>query len=412
MRIGMVKALGAFWLVVGGLVVLRASSVDAAQSATRPNTPIGALLATLKDPAATGGDQFGNSVAVSGATAVVGAWGTNSLAGVAYIYVKGTSGWPKKPIAILADPSATGMDSFGWSVAVSKNTVLVGADGTDSGSGAAYIYVKTASGWPTKPTTTLLDPAASRDEFGSSVAVSGGTVVVSADAANSDTGKAYIYVRTAKGWQTTPTAKLSDPTATTYDYFGSSVAVSGTTAVVGSSGTSSTGAAYVYVKGASGWPTKPTTTLSDPVAMLGDAFGFSVAVSGGTAVVGAFGTGHDEDGKGYIYVMGASGWPTKPTTTLANPNPHGVTTFASSVAVSGTIVVVGNAFARSEKGVAYIYVKGASGWPTTSTATLSDPAATQGDHFGWSVAVSGKTAVVGASDVAPPDAGIAYIYKV
>ncbi len=411
MRIGMLKASVAFGLLVGCLVAAPASSADAAHFSNRPSTSIGALLATLSDPAAKTGDNFGYSVAVSGSTAVVGAWGTSGLAGVAYIYGKGASGWPNKPIAILADPSATGMDSFGSSVAVSKNTVVVGANGTDSGSGAAYIYVKSASGWPTKPTTTLSDPTASRSEFGWSVAVSGGTAVVSADAANSDTGKAYIYVRTAKGWPTTPTVKLSDPPATAYDYFGSSVAVSGTTAIVGANGTDSgSGAAYIYVKSASGWPTRPTTTLSDPVAMAGDVFGFSVAVSVSTLVVGAFGTGHEEAGRAYIYVKGASGWPNKPTTTLVDPMTHGLTNFAISVAVSGKKVVVGSSYARSEKGVAYIYVKGASGWPTIPTATLSDPGATEGDAFGFSVGVSGRTALIGAFG-GDADPGMAYIYK-
>jgi len=86
MRIGMVKALGAFGLLTGGLVAFPASSVGATQQATRSSSPLEALLAKLEDPAASEYDGFGYSVAVSGKTAVVGAPAAASLAGKAYIY--------------------------------------------------------------------------------------------------------------------------------------------------------------------------------------------------------------------------------------------------------------------------------------------------------------------------------------
>jgi FG-GAP repeat len=341
------------------VAVVPATSASAASSATVRITPFDALLATLADPAANSADFFGYSVAVSGMAAVVGATDSESGDGAAYIYVKGASGWPTKPITKLKDPAATGGDLFGNSVAVSGATAVVGAYGATSAAGAAYIYVKGASGWPTKPTTKLKDPAAtSGDLFGNSVAVSGTTALVGAYGTGtiSDAGAAYIYVRSASGWPTKPAATLKDPAATADDSFGDSVAVSGTTAVVGAFGTkSSAGAAYIYVKGASGWPKTPTTKFSDPANKRGDAFGYSVAVSGTTAVVGAY------------------------TTT-------------------------------SVSGAAYVYVKGASGWPTTPTTKLKDPAATSGDFFGDSVAVSGTTAVVGAYGTTS-DAGVAYIYK-
>ena len=230
------------------------AGAGAASSPSPPGTAPEALLAKLHNP--TANNDFGLSVAVSGTTAVVGAEGTESGAGATYIYVKGASGWPTKPTAKLQDPAATAGDDFGISVAVSGTTAVVGAAETKSGAGAAYIYVKGASGWPTTPTAKLSDGATGGD-FGYSVAVSGTTVVVSAVSAKSSTGAAYIYVEGASGWPTTPTVKLHDPAATAGDFFGFSVAVSGKTAVVGAgaAGTKSgAGAAYIYVKGASGWP--------------------------------------------------------------------------------------------------------------------------------------------------------------
>jgi hypothetical protein len=118
------------WIVVGlatfAATVLPVASASATASTSVRSTPTGTLLATLSDPAATAGDQFGNPVAVSGATAVIGAHGTSGYGGVAYIYVKGASGWPTKPTATLSDPAATTGDYFGSSVAVSGETAVVG----------------------------------------------------------------------------------------------------------------------------------------------------------------------------------------------------------------------------------------------------------------------------------------------
>ncbi len=163
------------------------------------------------------------------------------------------------------------------------------------------------------------------------------------------------------------------------------------------------------MKGTAGWPTTPTTTLSDPKATDDDEFGAPVAVSGKTAVVGAYGTSSGA-GAAYIYVNGTTGWPTTPTTTLSNSGGTADEYFGGSVAVSGTTAVVGAPSNGSQKGKAYIYVKGASGWPTTPTSKQKDPAATSGDYFGGSVAVSGKTAIVGA-DGTDSNGGSVYIYK-
>ena len=183
--------------------------------------------------------RCGSCRAVAGTTVIVGAPGTSSTAGAAYIYTKGASGWSNTPILRLADPAATAGDEFGIAVGVSR---CVCADrgrrptGTDSGTGAAYIYVKGSSGWSKTPTATLSDPGATADdEFGESAAVAGRTVVVGAEGTNSFAGTAYIYVNGASGWPTTPTAVVSDPAATPGDYFGFSVAVTvaGPSVIVG-----------------------------------------------------------------------------------------------------------------------------------------------------------------------------------
>jgi hypothetical protein len=239
-------------------------------------------------------------------------------------------------------------------VAISGSAIVVGASNSDGGNGAACIYTEGTSGWPTTPTVTLPDPAtAAGGSFGYWTAISGSTVVVGAVTANSQSGAAYIYAKGTAGWPTTPSATLPDPAATPGDRFGYSVAVSGATVVVGATTGygAGPGAAYIYLRGRTGWPTTPNVTLSDPAATSGDLFGLSVAVSGGIIIAGAPGA-NSGAGQAYIYAKGTTGWPTTPSATL--PHPAQDVTFGYSVAVRGTTAIVGEPNGSSG-GAAYIY---------------------------------------------------------
>jgi cysteine-rich repeat protein len=275
-------------------------------------------------------------------------------------------------------------DNFGWSVAVSGDTVVVGAKGADIGAnanrGAAYVFVKPGSGWTTTATFTAkltASDGAEDDEFGFSVAVSGDTVVVGALFADvggkTDRGAAYVFVKPIGGWTTTSTftAKLTASDGAAGDQFGFSVAVSGDTVVVGApfgdGPNTDQGATYVFVKPGGGWSNMTDTaklTASDGVT--GDLFGFSVAISGDTVVVGApladIGANDDNRGAAYVFVKPGSGWTTTATFTAKLTASDGAAfdEFGSSVAVSGDTVVVGAAFAdigaNEDQGVAYVFV--------------------------------------------------------
>jgi hypothetical protein len=399
-------------LAIGSATFAATALPTTSASATPPtlvrSTPIGSLLATLQDPGAMGEDFFGISVASSSNTVVVGA-PTNSRLGSAYIYVRGASGWPATPTTIVRDPSAATDDQFGFSVAMSGNTVVIGSRGTLTGGGALYIYVKGASGWPTTPTTTLPDPSAKAQNFGYSVAVSGGTVVASAGAMASVPGKVYIYDKGSSGWPTSPTTELRDPGAAASDQFGWSVATNGESVFVGALGAGSGGETYIYLKESSGWPKKPTTTLSDPAETTNDQFGMSVALSRSTAIVGAEGT-DSMAGAAYIYPKQGAGWATTPAAAFSDPASSADDMFGTSVGISGDTAVVGAYGTNLREGVAYIYVKGSSSWPNEPTVTLSDPAPSRNDLF-CSVAVSGKSLVVGAYGTMGAT-GAAYIFRV
>lgn len=404
--------------VLGALLVSAMAITTVAASAganpTRRDGVYASLLAVLKNPHAPAFSYFGFSVAVSDGTAVVGAAVNHHFVGAAYIYVEGPAGWPTEPTVRLEDPVETS-DEFGGSVAISGNTLIVGAPAADGDSGVAYVYVEGASGWPTMPTVTLTDPAGKpQDLFGSSVAVSGTTAIVGAPIdVSPNEGNAYIYEEGDSGWPSTPNATLPDPAPGSADEnFGSSVAVSPTTAVVGAPGGlgTSPGPAYIYTNnGTSVWQTTPIATLADPAASDRDYFGGSVAVAatGAQVLVGAPGTDHSE-GRAYIYEETESGWPTAPTTTL--PDPGVRDDFGFSVAESGNTIVIGNRGAPGNR-EAYAYTDGASGWPKKPTLRLADPKPGAGGGFGNSIGVSGTTAIVG-DDTAYKGSGAAFMYHV
>jgi len=120
---------------------------------------------------------------------------TPGMPGIAYIYAKGARGWPAKPTVTLTD-NVTGAAEFGSAVAVSGSVAIVGAPGTFNltTAGGAFFYVKGSSGWPAAPTAAVaLSSHAGAQDFGSAVAVSGPTAVIGSFGADQAGGKAYIY---------------------------------------------------------------------------------------------------------------------------------------------------------------------------------------------------------------------------
>ena len=201
---------------------------------------------------------------------------------------------------------------------MSGDTIVVGAEGDDDGnlsnSGSAYVFVKPSGDWANATQTAKLtaSDSAARDEFGNSVSVSGSTVVIGAlegDVNGISSGSAYVFERPSEGWtDATQTAKLTAFDGATGDRFGSSVSVSGDTIVVGAAyrgdNGSQSGAAYVFVKPHRGWAdaTTETTQLIASDSAAGDIFGISVSVSGGTIVSGASQDNDKGSNSGSAYV--------------------------------------------------------------------------------------------------------------
>jgi len=316
---------------------------------------------------------------------------------------------------LFASDGAKG-DELGESVAVSGNTIVVGAPahavGGNANQGAAYVFVMPASGWAGSLTQTAeltAKEGEANEEFGKSVAISGTTVAVGArkrKVKNKEQGEAYVFVRPATGWagSLTETAGLTAKEGETEEELGQSIAISGTTVAVGVGENAKPGAVYVFVMPASGWVNATQTAeLTAKGGKAKEFFGYSVAVSGNTIVAGA---GEHEVGKNpgqgaaYVFVMPSSGWVNATQTAeLTAEKGEANEFFGGSVAISGNTIVVGaqdrKVANRANQGAAYVFVMPASGWANANQA--AELTASGGSAFlGFSVAVSGDTVVAGA----------------
>jgi nucleoside-specific outer membrane channel protein Tsx len=385
---------------------------------------LGALERKLTASDGAAGDEFGYAVAVSGDTAMVGAPSAEvsglTWAGAVYVFVRSNGSWSEQAKLTAGDGAED--DGFGYSVALSGDTAVVGAPWADvsdrDNAGAAYVFVRSNGGWSEQAKLTASD-GAEGDEFGSSVALSRDTIVVGAPfaslAGRSWAGAVYVFVRSNGSWS--EQAKLTAGDGAAGDEFGTSVAVSGDTAVVGAdgadvSGRNDAGAAYVFARTNGGWSEQAKLTASDGAAV--DLFGYSVALSGDTAIVGAPRAGHLRTGAAYVFARSNGSWSEQ--TKLTASDGAFLDFFGSSVALSGDTAVVGAFWAdvsgRHNAGAAYAFVRSDGSWSEQAKLTASDGAA--GDELGTSVAVSGDTAIMGAPFAAPAgrtDAGAAYVYE-
>jgi len=381
------------------LLVVGLTFVEPSASANPASPSLGKVLAALHGSAKDPYSDFGVPVAISGKTAVVGS------PGATYIFQDQHATWSL--VSIVRHPKGS-KGSFGSDVAISGTTMAIA--GSSDKEPVVFVYSKNGKQWPKVPAAILPDPSTMGNGFGESVAVDGATVVVGyAPVSSSQTGGADVYAKTRAGWPTNPTSSLVDPMHESTSFIQTSVGISGSTIVVGESSDEGSSEVYVYDEGPSGWPMMPTTTLPDPSGS-DDSFGDPLAISSSTIVVGAV-FANSAAGAAYLYVDGSGGWPTTPTVSLVNPSTTPL--FGSSVAISGNTAIVAPWGGGNSPNVVYVYVMGSSGWPLVPTASLFDPS-TSGtdDYFGDDVAIAGSRAIVGApGDRRAAAPAAAYIFE-
>lgn len=378
-------------------------------------------------------DYMGQSVAVEGNILLVGVphrtVAGNILQGAVDVFSKPASGWQNMTqTGTMTLSDGVPYQTFGFSVAISGDTFVVGApnasDGCSSNPGAAYVFIRSGN---QVQQVAMLTPSDnySCNPFGTSVAISGNTIVVGSPFSGTD-GSAYIFVEPAGGWQNmTETAALTASDGNqSYSGFGTSVSIDGQTIVVGAPQQSFNGEAYVFVKPSSGWTDMTETAkLTASNGQYEDFFGFAVSVSGSTVLVGAPNKPiAKEYGAGYIFVEPSSGWvnATETATLGASDRVVGDMLGNSVLMVGNTALLGAPCYTFSgapNPGAVYAYVEPASGWKTTSgfQKKFVSSDGTNTDNFGSSIAVSGSTLVIGALQAhwvgfGTPGPGATYIF--
>jgi FG-GAP repeat protein len=323
----------------------------------------------LSVPESTFQDSFGVSMAVDGDTLVVGAQFADSRgkdSGLAYVFERRAERWHRAAVLSAGDASAG--DQFGLTVSVSGETIVVGARlshsrGTDAG--AAYVFTRHDRRWQ-QVNKLMASDAAAGDLFGRA-SIETNAMIVSADLNDdrgTNAGKAYFLERRGGAW--VETAKVTAPNGTEGDEFGISLALAGSTAVFGAVGDASagvdTGAAYVFERGDGKWTQMGRLTPSDPAPKQW--FGFSVATGNGTIVVGA--PNHHSQGKragaAYVFERRAGEWTQVGRLTASDAVPG--TWFGNAVAISGDTIVVGMLLNGEGKrsGSAYVFERRRGEW--------------------------------------------------
>ena len=309
-------------------------------------------------------DLFGRSVAISGDSILVSSLADDDNgidSGSAYVFVNNGGIWVEQQ-KLLPSDGAQG-DQAGWSVDIDGDTALIGVwlDG-DNGqfSGSAYVFQRNAGIW-SEQQKLLPSDGATEERFGIAVSLSGDTALISAmidDDLGAESGSAYIFQRNGQVWSEQQKLFASDGTAG--DRYGISVSIDANTALIGSFHDDDLGAdsgsTYVYVNNAGTWSEVQKLVPIDGAA--GEEFGYSVSISGDTALIGAF----SDDDKGIA------------------------------------------------SGSAYVYRHNNGTWVEEQKLVPDDISA--GDQFGVSVAVGGLFAISGAwwSDGAGVNSGSVYIY--
>jgi hypothetical protein len=342
---------------------------------------------------------FGYAVSLDGDYAVVGQ-GFHAYNGTAYIFKRTGTEWTQEA-QLQASDSFPG-NAFGYSVAISGDTALIGAPAVSEWTGAAYVFIRTGTTWTQQAKLTAPDgiPA---DEFGFSVALYGDTALIGASyAGNGWSGKAYVFTRTGTTWA--QEAELTASDGQPEDQFGWSVAISGDTAVVGSVyDDERTGSAYVFTRSGTIWTQQEKLSASD--AALEDAFGVSVDIDFDTIVVGA-GWKDTFIGAAYIYTRTETIW-TQEAKITASDGTNG-NDFGMAVSISGDTVAVGARFVNTWTGAAYIYSRTGTTWTEEARINASDGG--YFDQFGWSIAIDGNTVIAGAPGETSPYTGAAYLF--
>ncbi|MFZ4720452.1 MAG: LamG-like jellyroll fold domain-containing protein [Ilumatobacteraceae bacterium] len=389
-------------------------------------TPTPVLAGKAVSPASFANDRLGSSIAIDGTTVVAGSpfnSARTQFGGSASVFSRTGTTLALQATLTPSDPGL--VDFFGNAVAVSGDTVVVGSyanNGVGTDSGAAYVFVRTGTTW-TQQAKLFGSETTTGDQFGFSVAIDGDLIAIGAPLDDlpglTDAGAVYVFARTGGVWL--QQAKVVAAAPGTSDTFGSSVALdaAGGRLAVGvpqddgvDDLSQDAGSLQVSLQTGTTWSAPQVLAASGVQA--GDRFGAAVAISPTTVVAGApldDDLGNDS-GAAYVFnlVGGAYAAPSEAHATEPGAGDH----FGASVATDDTLVAVGAPFhsgVASQAGKVFVLARADATWGPLGVLVAADAAG--GDWFGVSVAADAGTFAVGASldDDRGSNSGSGYLFS-
>jgi hypothetical protein len=360
--------------------------------------------------------RFGGALALRGDTLLVGARADAAPdvgAGAAYVFTRAGADWADG-VRLVADDAAE-FDAFGTAVALGADTALIGAPGDDDGgelAGAAYVFTHSNGTWSQSCKLTA-DAAAAEDAFGSSVALDGDVAVIGApgrDGSGYDMGAVYVFEHSGDAW--TQQTMLLAWDGLDLDNFGFAVAIDGDVAVVGGGRRAVTMTRNTRPRprrtsssGSTGPGRRAARLTADDGADY-DRFGWNVALSGDTIVVGAFRDSGIPTALSAAYVFDRHDGVWTQTTKLGT----WTYTYGIPLAIDGDTIIVGRDFGNlpQNAGAARLFRRIEGVWQRQSELTAWDASASA--MFGTAVVIEAATVVCGATYDYAPASGFGTVY--
>ncbi len=363
---------------------------------------------------------FGISVAVENDVLVVGSGGADESAfGIARVYRREVTSWLLQQS--IAPDSVEAGDHFGTSVALDDMQLLVGAPGDNDFSttpGKAYIFKLQDAQFEQ---VAELHPAngSPNDAFGARVALQADRALISSIASDANElgiGSVSVFRRGLGVWNEIATLTASDANA--FGAYGWGLAIDNQTGLVGAlagnGGAGNSGSAYLIDIPAPQPVAEQRSKLLASPAAAGVEFGAHVAIDADRMVITA--PNHPNSGSshsGAVHVLhdalGDGNFAQEALLTPGDPAPTGQ--FGFNADIKSDAVIVGSFHFNDDRGAAYLYRRGSSGWQPEATLEADDGA--NGDRFGFHVALCDDIAVVGARDADvgnTQDNGAAYVF--
>ena len=348
-------------------------------------------------PVAPGG-YTGASVAIDGDLAVIGAplgTGNDWATGVVLVYRNINGTWTREAELAASDGLVGNM--MGVSVDVSEDRVVAGAwfeDSLGTDSGAAYVFLHADGAWTQEAKLKASDPGAN-DIFGRTVAIDGSTIVIGApldDDQGASTGSAYVFERGESGWS--QVQKLLGTPVLGSDQFGLGLDLNGDDLAIGSPwADNGMGLAHVFKRTKGNY--QHVASLSDDAGSAEDFFGFELAIDHQRVVIGAY---RDDDagldsGRVTVFEESSGTW-TAVQTLLPEGDDIIEDQFGVSVALDGELLLIGSRFGGDGEGAATSYLLlDDNSWVRNHHIVPPDPQLAA--EFGWAVAIDGDRALIG-----------------